>query len=269
MKSNFLIIILLPFINVGSNIENTSIQFNEKISFKLNLYSKDSVIIETIKKNYIDVSNYENGYLVFSDKSRIIYNDKKTKSRNELLDKPDIQDMFYWKYNPNNKIPIEYEDPGRIRNENFFKAIYGTTKENVRSNLKSFIWCPKLVNQSILFNKKNGALEALQKVSNELDKHPEWRKYLTRIGGTFNWRKINGTERLSAHSFGITIDINIEKSNYWQWDCNCTNENVKLRFINKIPLELVQIFEKNGFIWGGRWYHYDTMHFEYRPELLN
>ncbi|MDD5211432.1 MAG: M15 family metallopeptidase, partial [Sulfuricurvum sp.] len=25
---------------------------------------------------------------------------------------------------------------------------------------------------------------------------------------------------------------------------------------------------KYGFIWGGRWYHYDTMHFEYRPELL-
>ncbi|MEJ2663631.1 MAG: M15 family metallopeptidase, partial [Spirochaetia bacterium] len=27
-------------------------------------------------------------------------------------------------------------------------------------------------------------------------------------------------------------------------------------------------FEKYGFIWGGKWYHYDTMHFEYRPELL-
>jgi len=23
------------------------------------------------------------------------------------------------------------------------------------------------------------------------------------------------------------------------------------------------------FIWGGRWYHFDTMHFEYRPELLD
>ncbi|WP_265937085.1 M15 family metallopeptidase [Aliarcobacter butzleri] len=28
------------------------------------------------------------------------------------------------------------------------------------------------------------------------------------------------------------------------------------------------MFEKYGFIWGGRWYHFDTMHFEYRPELL-
>ena len=37
---------------------------------------------------------------------------------------------------------------------------------------------------------------------------------------------------------------------------------------NKIPAEIIAAFEKHGFIWGGRWYHYDTMHFEYRPELL-
>jgi hypothetical protein len=32
---------------------------------------------------------------------------------------------------------------------------------------------------------------------------------------------------------------------------------------------LVEIFERHGFIWGGNWSHFDTMHFEYRPELLN
>jgi hypothetical protein len=30
----------------------------------------------------------------------------------------------------------------------------------------------------------------------------------------------------------------------------------------------VDIFERHGFIWGGKWGHFDTMHFEYRPELL-
>ena len=33
-------------------------------------------------------------------------------------------------------------------------------------------------------------------------------------------------------------------------------------------MDIVRIFEKHGFIWGGRWYHYDTMHFEYRPEMI-
>ncbi len=39
-------------------------------------------------------------------------------------------------------------------------------------------------------------------------------------------------------------------------------------FRNRIPLGIVTICEKHGFIWGGTWYHGDTMHFEYRPELL-
>ena len=35
-----------------------------------------------------------------------------------------------------------------------------------------------------------------------------------------------------------------------------------------IPVEIVEPVEAEGFSWGGKWYHYDTMHFEYRPELF-
>jgi hypothetical protein len=31
---------------------------------------------------------------------------------------------------------------------------------------------------------------------------------------------------------------------------------------------VIRAFEEQGFIWGGRWARYDTMHFEYHPELL-
>jgi len=41
-----------------------------------------------------------------------------------------------------------------------------------------------------------------------------------------------------------------------------------IAFKNELPWEIVRIFEAHGFIWGGKWYHYDTMHFEYRPELI-
>ncbi len=30
----------------------------------------------------------------------------------------------------------------------------------------------------------------------------------------------------------------------------------------------VAAFEDNGFVWGGKWPFFDTMHFEYRPEVL-
>ncbi|QKQ24798.1 M15 family metallopeptidase [Candidatus Ruthia endofausta] len=38
--------------------------------------------------------------------------------------------------------------------------------------------------------------------------------------------------------------------------------------VNKIPQIIIDTFEKYSFIWDGKWYHHDTMHFEYRAELL-
>jgi hypothetical protein len=75
---------------------------------------------------------------------------------------------------------------------------------------------------------------------------------------------------MSMHSFGMTIDINVSYSNYWRWSVRDKSEDspTLIPYKNRIPVEIVEIFEKHGFIWGGKWYHYDTMHFEYRPELL-
>ena len=225
--------------------------------------------VKKLMKSYPNiVIGYNNGSLVFSDSSLLQFDDANTKTEQELLDGADIEDMFDQRYTQDNAKTLPINDAGRIRNETFFMKIYGQTKEEIRKNLTTIVWCPKLVNQRILVNKRNGVAEHFIALSSELDEHPEFKKYLTQIGGTFNFRKINGTNRLSMHSFGITIDINISYSNYWQWDCGCTNEDGVLGYKNRIPLALVAIFEKHGFIWGGRWKHYDTMHFEYRPELL-
>jgi hypothetical protein len=93
------------------------------------------------------------------------------------------------------------------------------------------------------------------------------RPYLTPSAGTFNWRPIAGTTRLSPHSFATAIDINTAFSNYWRWAPQGT-AGQPIVYKNRIPPEVVHVFERHGFIWGGRWYHYDTMHFEYRPELI-
>jgi hypothetical protein len=145
--------------------------------------------------------------------------------------------------------------------------MYGKTSATVQQNLTTIDWCPNLVGQKLQITKINGVDKHLAAVSAELDKHSEWKDYL-KSAGTFNWRVVSGTNRLSPHSFGIAIDLNTDYSNYWQWDCKCTDENTELSYKNQIPQGIVDIFEKHGFIWGGKWYHYDTMHFEYRPELL-
>jgi hypothetical protein len=217
------------------------------------------------------ITGFADNHLVFKDKTTLLWDDGiKNKSFQDLLDKPDGKDMFIQKYNTGKlkADPQRNFDPGRIRNEDLFLKMYGETADKVKENLTIITWCPNLVGKKVRVTKINGVDQKLKQVSDELDKHPELQKYLADIGGTFNWRVIHGTTRHSTHSFGMTIDINTNDSDYWQWNCKCTNEDVRVDYKNKIPPIIVDIFEKYGFIWGGKWYHYDTMHFEYRPELL-
>lgn len=163
--------------------------------------------------------------------------------------------------------PAKNEDPGRIRDYDLLKKVYGRNAAEVEKNLVEIIWLPSSVNKKLRINSRNGAAESLRKISAELDTLPaKFMKYLNNPAGTYKWREIAGSDRLSAHSFGIAIDINVIYSNYWRWDGD--NSETRVNYKNSIPAEIVYIFEKNGWIWGGRWYHYDTMHFEYRPELF-
>jgi len=214
------------------------------------------------------ITGYDGANLIIKNGSVIPYKESGIKSHSELMNSDDIGDIFTYQYIKGEvkEIPQNY-DPGRIRSETLLKTMYGKTSAEVQKNLVTITWCPNLVNQKIKITSINGVDKQLQKVSDELDKYPELKDFL-RSAGTFNWRKVRSSNRLSSHSFGIAIDLNVKYSNYWQWDCRCTTENTNLRYKNQIPQLIVDVFEKHGFIWGGKWYHYDTMHFEYRPELL-
>lgn len=169
-------------------------------------------------------------------------------------------------------------DPGRIRYEPFFTKMYGDNENAVRNNLVTIYWMAGVFGSTYPLDvtQINRVDQKLLKISNKLEQlvqiHPEYIPYLENIGGTFIWRTIANTNRLSPHSFGMTIDINGVLSDYWQWDLDKTkqpiHESTPLMYRNQIPWEIVPIFEEQGFIWGGKWYHYDSMHFEYRPELL-
>lgn len=212
-----------------------------------------------------------------------IYDGKKDKTTQEKLDNPSLFDQmnqaFYSPGIPSD--PVTYhavDDPGRIRYEPFFRQMYGNSKQEVESHLVTIYWMPKYFGNQypLLVTTINHVDQKLINISIELEMlvadHPEFLSYLDKPGGTFEWRVIANTNRLSTHSFGMTIDINTEKSDYWQWDLEhagqAISEETPLIYRNSIPWEIVPIFEKYGFIWGGKWYHYDSMHFEYRPELL-
>ena len=216
------------------------------------------------------IVGYADNHLIFKDNQKLLYDDHIKKSTETLLTNPSIKDQFHYPY-PKGRWGVASKpnvDPGRITNEAFFKTIYGATKKEVEEKLVEIVWCPKLSGEKVKVTTVNGVHEKLKAISKELDKHPELKPYVSNIGGTYKWRTVAGTKRLSLHSYGLAIDINVSQSNYWQWDCKCKEEQHQLEYTNRIPQLIVEIFEKNGFIWGGNWYHYDTMHFEYRPELL-
>ena len=103
-------------------------------------------------------------------------------------------------------------------------------------------------------------------VSAELDVLPAtFDRLPVPAAGTYNCRVIAGPA-VSAHGHGIAIDI--ARSTRRLLALVEAGADGSYAYKNSIPMEIVRIFEKHGFIWGGRWYHYDTMHFEYRPELL-
>jgi hypothetical protein len=209
--------------------------------------------------------------LVWRDGTRMVIDDGKgAKPFETMLDHPDIKDMFALPYplGDHGLAPGVDVDPGRVRYMPLFLKMYGDCrKSDVTKNAGAVVWLKKKSGKTVRITKINGAAAALQRVSDELDALPDsFNKYLIPPEGTYNCRPIAGTDRLSGHGLGIAIDISTKRAHYWRWAK--TDASGRYVYKNDIPLEIVRIFEKHGFIWGGKWYHYDTMHFEYRPELI-
>lgn len=182
---------------------------------------------------------------------------------------PDLEDIFHPPYVGGPIVPVDtsdagpIEDPGRVRVEAMFLATYGAERQDVADHLAKV----RFFGLRYPFHER--AAPALDRVAKALEvkvkENPKLLPFLKNIGGTWSWRKISRSKNLSTHAWGIAIDINVERSHYWRW----TRRGEPLKWQNKVPQEIVDAFEAEGFIWGGRWQHYDTMHFEYRPELLS
>lgn len=188
------------------------------------------------------------------------FDDGTTKTYDDMLDHPDLQDMFVQPYvrGPQQHQAPENQDPGRVRVQAFFAAVYSGGAAAMRPI--SFL------GQRVRVHPR--AVAAFARVEARLQElvraRPQLEAELLPLGGAFVVRPIAGTERLSAHSWGIAIDVNPKVSDYWRW------QRGPNRGWKRGPSQaVVDAFEAEGFVWGGRWYHFDTMHFEYRPELLD
>ena len=148
--------------------------------------------------------------------------------------------------------------PGRARSTRLLKALYGETPQEVRAGCETV----DFLGQKLAFSSRHGAAAALRRVVKRLEAHlavhPEDSAWILPSAGTFAHRQVAGSEALSAHAFAVAIDLNPDKSPYWRWNpAPDILQNAREHF----PQAIVDAFEAEGFIWGGKWHAFDFMHF--------
>jgi hypothetical protein len=226
--------------------------------------------VDDLLRAYPDaLSSFDGNDLIWHDGTRMLVDDGRPgKSMEEQLRHGSILDQLRLPYPVGAPLlPAPQQDPGRVRNRAFFDKMYGDcTRNQVRPKLVPVVWLPNTWGHVVQITSVNGIDRRLSAISRELDElSTQDKRYLYPPGGTYVCRPVADTGQPSMHSWGAAIDINPVFSDYWLWHRSVGGRPV---YVNRIPLEIVAIFERHGFIWGGRWAHFDTMHFEYRPELL-
>lgn len=165
-----------------------------------------------------------------------------------------------------NEARLERKDSYR----GFFSALYGgITRGEIEANLEriDFLGFKVSVHKDI-----TGPLRQVDAEIRRLDGATAFIGSISSID-CYSWRQIAGTQRMSYHSLGLAVDIQPKslggKAIYWLWERG-RNEDWMLVPLDRRwnpPEPVIAVFEKAGFIWGGKWPFYDNMHFEYRPEL--
>ena len=114
--------------------------------------------------------------------------------------------------------------------------------------------------------------EQILKASRTSSAVRQWIQSLNTVEG-WSWRSVASSGSRSFHSYGVAIDL-LPKSlgglqTYWFWTAQYTDWwTVPYTARFHPPQEVIDAFESFGFVWGGKWRYYDTMHFEYRPEVF-
>lgn len=161
------------------------------------------------------------------------------------------------------------------RHEGFLGALY---RAETRAATEAHLVTVMVLGRSVRVHEQVAEpLRAVAARLEELQRHsPEVRRFFEGIDGLagYNWRPIAGTRSRSYHSYAIAVDL-VPRSYggrhpYWRWAMDQTEEWYALPYASRwmVPPAVVRAFETQGFIWGGKWFFFDTMHFEYRPEIL-
>src|SRR5574344_842138 len=158
----------------------------------------------------------------------------------------------------------------------FYDVIYDCkTQASMETHIARLTFLGKRVNLHERLTKPLAEVE--KKIKETAKTDPEVATFVKKISQEYgySWRTIRDSSSRSFHSIGLAIDILPvgwnQKNIYWAWRRDIDPQNWMLTPLSRRwmpPDKVIEIFEKNGFIWGGKWAIWDDMHFEYHPELI-
>lgn len=155
------------------------------------------------------------------------------------------------------------------------EVLWGRTEAQIRANASSTTF----LERRMFLN--NLAVQALHDVERDIlsisASDPEVAAWIDDVDITYSFidRGIAGTNTRSQHAWGMAVDLVPSSYDglqvYWRWTRAWNRSGW-----HRTPLEerwsppavVVETFEQHGFLWGGKWAHYDNIHFEYRPAIL-
>jgi hypothetical protein len=169
---------------------------------------------------------------------------------------------------------LRQEDPPK-RSQHFYDALWQAhSREEAYERVKTI----RFFNHNVLVH--YAIMEELALVEARIQRDAqtdslvrEWTRGIETLSG-WNWRSIADTRSRSFHAYGTAIDIlpafRRGFETYWLWTSRSNPQWWAVPYAKRLhpPDKVVKAFEAYGFIWGGKWLFYDTMHFEYRPEIL-
>ena len=163
-------------------------------------------------------------------------------------------------------------DTSQPRSHYFFDALYRAhNRDEAYERVKTlrFLGFAVTVHQSIL--EELALVEEHIRVAARTSAQVQtWISNIDTMHG-WTWRNVVGSQSRSFHSYGVAIDILPRapgnRAIYWQW-AGPAWWNIPYERRHHPPDAVIRIFESYGFVWGGKWPFFDTMHSEYRPEVM-
>ena len=158
----------------------------------------------------------------------------------------------------------------------FFNAIYDcATRQSTETHIKRVSFLGKYTNAH------ERIFSPLARVENKIRERAKTdtavQRFIDELArvDSYNWREIGDRASRSFHSYGIALDVLPrgwgQKNIYWAWRRDIDPDGWMTLPLEKRwmpPAGVIEAFESEGFIWGGKWPIWDNMHFEYHPELI-